>query len=380
MSRDGGRILCASDGVLTVVPMAVVLGGTTAAGPLQSGARPLDLLAYTWLVAAALPLVVSRRFPLSAFLVVSAFTWSYYASTYPHGPAVVLPTVALFTLTLRRGPLIAGIAGAGTLLGVLIAQLALGEKMVFDARVTLSVVWLAAVLGIGTAARNRGVAVRAARERAAERQHRLAERERLRIAREVHDVVAHSLAMINVQAGVAAHVADRRPEQAVEALRAIKDASAAALADLRATVAVLRTGQGLGPTPSLSRLDELLEHTRATGREVRVHGSPGELPAPVDVAAYRILQESLTNVVRHANNAGRVDVYLGRTGDALELVVRDDGRDATEPTAGHGLRGMSERAAALGGRLDVRVLDGGFEVRAKLPVGGPGVVDQREAR
>jgi signal transduction histidine kinase len=354
--------------LLTMVPMAVVVGGTTAAGRLQPGTHPLDPLGYAWLIAAALPLLVCLRFPLSAFLVTSAFTWSYYASPYPEGPAVVLPTVALFTLTRLRGPLIAGIAGAGTLVGVLVGQLALGRTMVFDARMMLSIVWLAAVLGIGTAARNRGVAVRAAREQAEERQHRLAERERLRIAREVHDVVAHSLAMINVQAGVAAHVADRRPEQAVEALRAIKDASAAALADLRATVAVLRTGQGLGPTPSLSRLDELLEHTRATGREVRLHGSPGELPAPVDVAAYRILQESLTNVVRHATGASTIDVHFGRTNGVLELVVRDNGRDATEPTVGHGLRGMAERAAALGGRLDVRVADDGFEVRAELPV------------
>ncbi|MFD2418082.1 sensor histidine kinase [Amycolatopsis pigmentata] len=363
--------------LLTVVPMAVVLGGTTAAGHVQPGTPPLDLLGYAWLVAAALPLLVSRRFPLSAFLAVSAFTWSYYASAYPDGPAAVLPTIALFTLTRRRGPLVAGVAGAGTLLGVLVGHLVLGDKLTFDARATLSVVWLAAVLGIGTAARNRGVAVRAARDQAAERQRRLAEHERLQIAREVHDVVAHSLAMINVQAGVAAHVADRRPEQAVEALRAIKDASAAALADLRATVAVLRTGQGLGPAPSLSRLEELLEHTRATGREVRVHGSPGELPAPVDVAAYRILQESLTNVVRHATDARTVDVHFGWKNGMLELVVADDGRDATEPTAGYGLRGMSERAAALGGRLDFRVLDGGFEVRAEIPVETRGLVEER---
>jgi signal transduction histidine kinase len=173
-----------------------------------------------------------------------------------------------------------------------------------------------------------------------------------------------------VQAGVAAHVADRRPEQAVEALLAIKEASASALADLRATVTVLRSGQGLGPAPSLRQLDELVDHTQATGLTVHVHGSPGELPAPVDGAAYRILQESLTNVVRHANQAATVTVHFGRRDGRLELVVRDDGRGATEPKAGNGLRGMGERAAALGGELTARAVDGGFEVRAELPVEG----------
>lgn len=356
--------------LLVLVPTLFVLGSTTtAAEHFQPGKHPLDLLGYLWLVAAALPLLLSRRFPLSVFVLVSALTWTYYWSPYPDGPAVVLPTIALFTLTRLRGPLLAGAAGTGSLLVVFLVYL-FGGQLVVDMRIALSVVWLTAVIGIGTAVRNRVSAVRAAREQAAERQHRLTEQERLRIAREVHDVVAHSLAMINVQAGVAAHVADRRPEQAVEALRAIKEASAVALADLRATVAVLRTGQGLGPAPSLRRLDELLEHTRATGLEVRVHGSPGELPAPVDGAAYRILQESLTNVVRHANQASTVDVYFGRTRTHLVLLVRDNGRGAAEPSAnpGHGLRGMRERAAALGGRLDAQVVDGGFEIRSQLPV------------
>ena len=355
------------DVLLSLVPMVFVLASTTTAEHFQPDKHPLDLPGYLWLAAAAMPLLLCRRFPLSAFVLVTALTWAYYWSPYPGGPAVVLPAIALFTVTRLRGPLLAGLVGTGALLAVLVVYLIRGH-MVFDTRIALSVVGLTAVIGIGTAVRNRVSAVRASREQAAERQHRLAERERLRIAREVHDVVAHSLAMINVQAGVAAHFADRRPEQAVEALRAIKEASAVALADLRATVAVLRTGQGLGPAPSLRQLDELLEHTRATGLEVRVHGSPGVLPAPVDGAAYRILQESLTNVVRHANRASTVDVYFGRTTADLVLVVRDNGREATEPSPGHGLRGMCERAAALGGRLDVQVVDGGFEIRTRLPV------------
>jgi signal transduction histidine kinase len=358
------------DVLVTFLPMAFVLGVTTVAGHFQPEKHPLDLLGYAWLVAAALPLLLSRRFPLPVFLVVAALALSYYWSDYPGGPAMVLPTIALFTLTRLRGPLVAGVTGTAVLLCAFAVHLATGGGFAVDARVGLFVVWLAAVLGIGTAVRNRVAAVRAARDQASEHRHRMAELERLRIAREVHDVVAHSLAMINVQAGVAAHVADRRPEQAVEALLAIKEASASALADLRATVTVLRSGQGLGPAPSLRQLDELVDHTQATGLTVHVHGSPGELPAPVDGAAYRILQESLTNVVRHANQAATVTVHFGRRDGRLELVVRDDGRGATEPKAGNGLRGMGERAAALGGELTARAVDGGFEVRAELPVEG----------
>jgi signal transduction histidine kinase len=358
------------DVLRAVVPMAFVLGVTTAAGHFQPDRRPLDLLGYAWLAAAALPLLLARRFPLPVFVAVMALAWSYYWSDYPGGPALLLPTIALFLLTRQRGPLVAGISGVTVLLAGLGAHVLAGARVTLDARAALFVAWLVAVIGIGTAVRNRVAAMRAAREHAAEHQYRMAELERLRIAREVHDVVAHSLAMINVQAGVAAHVADRRPEQAVAALLAIKEASASALADLRATVAVLRSGQGLGPAPSLRQLDELFDHTRATGLEVRVHGSPGELPAPVDGAAYRILQESLTNVVRHANQPSVVHVHFARNDGRLELVVRDDGQGATEPKAGNGLRGMGERAAALGGELTVHAVDGGFEVRAELPVEG----------
>lgn len=356
------------DVLLTLVPMAFVLGVTTVAEHFQPGVRPLDVLGYAWLVVAALPLLLSRRFPLPVFLAVVALVLTYYWSDYPSGPALLLPTIALFTLTRLRGPLVAGITGSAALLVAFGVQLGTGGRFVADARAALIVVWLAAVLGIGTAVRNRVAAIRAAREQAEEHQYRMAERERLRIAREVHDVVAHSLAMINVQAGVAAHVADRRPEQAVEALLAIKDASASALTDLRATVAVLRSGQGLGPAPSLRQLDELLEHARATGLTVRAHGSPGELPAPVDGAAYRILQESLTNVVRHAREASEVDVYLGHSDRMFSLLVRDNGSNTGQPTLGNGLRGMRERAAALGGSVRAGPAEEGFEVRAELPV------------
>ncbi|TNC27477.1 sensor histidine kinase [Amycolatopsis alkalitolerans] len=348
--------------------MAIVLGATTAAGHFQTTGHPLDAAGYGWLAGAALPLLLVRRFPLPVFVVVYGAVLAYYWSDYPNGPALLLPTVALFVLTRRRGPLVAGIAGIAVLLVAGGIYLAAGGTVAMDASAALVVAWLAAVIGIGTASRNRYAAIRAARERAAEQQYRMAESERLRIAREVHDVVAHSLAMINVQAGVAAHVADRRPEQAVEALRAIKEASASALADLRATVAVLRSGQGLGPAPSLRQLEELVERARAAGLTVRVHGSAGELPAPVDGAAYRILQESLTNVVRHAREPSEVDISFERSDGRLSVRIRDNGREAVAPEPGNGLRGMCERAAALGGQVRAEPVNGGFEVRAELPL------------
>ncbi|WP_246256826.1 sensor histidine kinase [Amycolatopsis anabasis] len=356
------------DVLLTVLPLGFVLGVTSGANRWQHDAPRLDTLGYLWLIACALPLLVARRFPLSAFAVTGVLTVAYYAVYDTGGPAAVLPTIALFLLTRDRGPLIAGIAGTLAIgIGFYGVHLATGGTLVTDARAALPIAWIAAVVGIGTAVRNRIAANRAAREQAVEHQERMAEQERLRIAREVHDVVAHSLAMINVQAGVAAHVADRRPEQAKEALRNIKEASAAALTDLRATLAVLR-GQDHAPAPSLDQMAELLEHTRTAGLTVRVHGSPGNLPAPTDAAAYRILQESLTNVVRHANQPKHVDVHFGRDGGSLELVVRDDGMGATEPKIGNGLRGMRERAEALGGRVRATAVEGGFEVRAELPI------------
>ncbi|ANN22387.1 two-component sensor histidine kinase [Amycolatopsis orientalis] len=353
-----------------VLPLGFVLGATSSAARWQPGAPSLTTLGVLWLVAVALPLLVVHRYPMTIFLLTSVLTLGYYASGNPGGPAMVLPTIALFVLTKIRGPLVAGITGGSLLVAAGIALFVRHGFDGFDLRAGLGFVWVIAVVGIGTAVRNGLAAARARREQADEHRHRMAEQERLTIAREVHDVVAHSLAMINVQAGVAAHVADRRPEQAKEALLNIKEASASALKDLRATLAVLRSGEDKAPAPSLAQADELFEHARAAGLEVRVDGEPGELPAPVDGAAYRILQESLTNVVRHANQASGVDVRFERKTGALTLLVRDDGRGAVEPAPGHGLRGMSERAAALGGALTTSIVDGGFQVRVDLPVEG----------
>jgi signal transduction histidine kinase len=203
--------------------------------------------------------------------------------------------------------------------------------------------------------------------------------ERLRIARDLHDVVAHSLASINIQAGAGAHVAAAHPDQAAAALAAIKVASKDALDELRQTLGVLRSGRDAAteaapraPLPSLTRLDALVERTTRAGLpvEVIVDGA-APLPAAVDAAAYRIVQESLTNALRHAGPAARATVRLTYRADALEIAVEDDGLGSTalNDSPGHGLVGMRERAAGLGGTLDAgAVAGGGFRVRAVLPV------------
>ncbi|GAA4550225.1 sensor histidine kinase [Amycolatopsis samaneae] len=356
--------------VRTVLVLVLVLGATSGASHWQRHGQPLTAAGFAWLAATVLTLLVVHRFPLTIFLLTVASAYLYYSSDLPGGPVIIVPTIALFMLTRLRGPLTAGITGAAVLAAGFTAFFVSRRSLEFTAGGGLAVVWIAAVIGVGTAVRYQWAAVQARREQAAEHRHRMAEQERLRIAREVHDVVAHSLAMINVQAGVAAHVADRRPEQAKEALLNIKAASASALKDLRATLAVLRSGEDKAPAPSLANLDELVCRVEAAGLDIRVHGDHGELPAPVDGAAYRILQESLTNIVRHAEGARAVDVRFERRADALTLTVRDDGRTTAEPTPGHGLRGMCERAAALGGQVTAGVVPGGFEVRAELPVEG----------
>jgi signal transduction histidine kinase len=184
--------------------------------------------------------------------------------------------------------------------------------------------------------------------------------------------------MINVQAGVAAHVADRRPEQAKEALLAIKEASRTALADLRATLNVLRSGEGRAPTPGLHQLPDLIATASSAGLTVTATGAADAadaLPAPVDVAAYRIVQESLTNVVRHAEGADTVGIEFVRTTTELSITITDNGHGAT-PKPGNGLRGMAERAQALGGSATAGpARGGGFVVQARLPLNNVGGTD-----
>ncbi|MFE1885257.1 sensor histidine kinase [Streptomyces diastatochromogenes] len=206
--------------------------------------------------------------------------------------------------------------------------------------------------------------------------------ERARIAREVHDVVAHTLSVMVIQAGAADDVFTQRPEQARQALRAIETGARSALGELRLLLRAFGPGageDGVGeqrePGPSLARLEELADTVRATGMTVHVHreGATEGLPAAVDVAAYRIVQEALTNTLRHAAGADEVSVRVTAEGECVQVTVVDNGRTpqggSAAVGAGRGLVGMKERARLVGGSLRAGPLpQGGFEVAARLPV------------
>jgi signal transduction histidine kinase len=225
------------------------------------------------------------------------------------------------------------------------------------------------VWALGEAARNRRAAIEEAARRAVGE-------EQARIARELHDVIAHSVSMIVVQAAAADDVFDSRPDQARAALRSIERAGRDALGELRRLLSAVRPGmepEPTGPQPGLDRLDELAEPLRAGGLRVvvRREGPATQLPAGVDLSAYRIVQEALTNTVRHAR-ATRAEVTVRYGADAVEVDVRDDGRAAPGSAAnggGHGLAGMRERASLLGGTLEAGPLPGGgYRVHARLPL------------
>ncbi|MFI6560751.1 sensor histidine kinase [Streptomyces sp. NPDC050534] len=221
---------------------------------------------------------------------------------------------------------------------------------------------------------------RAQRERMRAEARRAVVEERARIAREVHDVVAHTLSVMVIQAGAADDVFTERPEQAREALRAIETGARSALGELRLLLRAFRPDAEAGepgeqPRPSLARLDELADTVRATGITVHMHheGAVDALPAAVDLAAYRIVQEAFTNTLRHAAGADEVSVRVTAEGECVKVTVVDNGRtrqgSSTMVGAGRGLVGMKERARLVGGSLHAGPLPGGgFEVAARLPV------------
>ncbi|RAY12677.1 sensor histidine kinase [Actinomadura craniellae] len=224
--------------------------------------------------------------------------------------------------------------------------------------------------------------IQSRREQAAESRRIVAE-ERTRIARELHDVVAHRVSLMTVQAGAAKAVAAADPDGALRAMGAVEEAGRQALDELRHLLGVLRPEtdlDGLGPQPSLTGLPRLVEQIRAAGVEVSLaaDGTPAGLPARVDLFAYRIVQEALTNVLKHAGPGARAEVRLGADRSGLVVEVLDGGPAALpgpgvapNGTRGHGIIGMRERALLLGGTLDARPRpDGGFHVVAHLPTGG----------
>jgi signal transduction histidine kinase len=375
-SALGGSGNLARAVVIGVVQVAV----TYLAAHNQPERRHLGLLGSALLAAGPAALAVRRRWPLPVLAFVLAVTVAYYVLGYPFGPVFLALIVAFFTAVTRgyrRGAWLLAAAGLSSWFAL---QTLLGwGPPPATLHVALVAGWLLVVLTVSEIARaGRQRAVEAEQARRQESRRR-ADEERLRIARELHDVVAHNISLINVQAGVALHLIDERPEQARTALAAIKQASNEALGELRSVLDVLRQvdeASPRAPTAGLASLDDLVARAGAAGLAVRtrVEGEPRPLPAGVDLAAFRIVQEALTNVARHAGPASAtVRVAYG---DAdLTVQVDDDGRGTGGGSSGggNGIPGMRERAAALGGRLRAGPRPGGgFQVLASLPLAGDG--------
>src|SRR6266542_944234 len=379
-ARPGGRRGGGSPIWLSVkvgVPQVLI---TYLASQRNVGRRDVDALALALLALGPLALAWRRRWPVAVLAVNLATTEAYYLLGYEWGPAFLSLAVAFWTTLSagRRVPawLLAG-AGYGSYFGL--AFLVGREPRHSLAHAVGVAAWLLLVLvvaEVGRARREQATEVMRTREEEARRR---ASDERLRIARELHDVVAHNISLINVQASTALHLIDERPEQARTALAAIKQASKEALGELRSVLDVLRQvdeASPRAPTAGLASLDDLVARTAAAGLEVRtrVEGEPRALPAGVDLAAFRIVQEALTNVARHAGPASAT-VRVAYGDDDLTVQVDDDGRGPGGGTSGggNGIPGMRERAAALGGRLRAGPRPGGgFQVLASLPLDGDG--------
>ncbi|MFD7461143.1 MULTISPECIES: sensor histidine kinase [unclassified Streptomyces] len=365
-----------STALLTVF---VLLGSNFAAHAQEGERAALDLFARVLLFVAAGQLLWRYRRPRVVLFGTAATVAVYLGAGYPYGPVLLTVAVACFSAVVT-GHRRAAWAALGTLWAarVLVAHWLYrwlppsGDDAASWGQEIVVATWVVAVVALSELARARRE--QWARERAerAQAARRRADEERLRIARELHDVLAHSISVINVQAGVGLALLDSDPEQARTALTTIKAASKEALGEVRQVLDTLRAPGDAprAPAPGLERLPELVEAAADAGLTVRVEGTAPRLPPGTDLAAFRIVQEALTNVVRHSGSR-HARVRLATDGDALRLSVDDDGpaTGADAGGSGNGLAGMRERAAALGGTIEAGPRpDGGFRVVAVLPL------------
>jgi signal transduction histidine kinase len=365
----------------------------------EPGTRQADALTYLLVVVSVAALLVRASWPVAVAAVCGASLTTWYLLGH-HGQLLNLPTmVALYTVATlgdrRRSVVVAAVAAVWAATVSIVAGSPSGTPLAEAA-------WPVLALLLGEVVRNRreqlaAYADRAARaeaDRDAEARRRVQD-ERLRIARDLHDIVAHTVAAMNVQAGLAADAFDTRPDLARRAIGQVRASGREALAELHATVALLRDDRDapVDPAPRVAELDLLAARASSADLAVTVErDGVGDLPPMVELAAYRIAQEAVTNVIRHAR-ARHAQVSVHRDDDHLVVEVTDDGRgpaaagahagdEAEAPAAagadddahaarGFGLIGMQERAAAVGGRVAHGPRDGGgFRVRAVLPLGG----------
>jgi len=378
----------AADALLaaTLLTLSLILG---LAAQVDPGQRTIGGLGWTLIAGVNLALVLRRRSPILALWITTSMTLPYWILDYPDvavGPSlmVVVYSVAAHVdrpRSLRHGVAASAAALFVALLGVLIPQEELPWFSVPINALLFATAWI-----LGDNLRNRRAylheleqnAERMARNRDLETRRALSE-ERTRIARELHDVVAHSMSVIVVQAGAARRLLDTRPERAAEAIGAIESTGRESLNEMRRILDVLRSDANeaeLVPAPCLADLDRLIKQYGEAGLPIEIgfEGTRRSLPASIELSAYRIVQESLTNTLKHAGPA-RADVRLTFDPKSLCVEISDDGRGAaTEPSsagAGQGLLGMRERVETFGGSLvSGPRTGGGFGVVARFPLNG----------
>lgn len=356
--------------------LAIGLGGTRAAFHLQQGvSRAPDRWASLLIGLAVLSLLLRRVSPGAMLGLSTAGVSAYLALGYPLGPVLLTVPAGAF-LVASSWPRTRALTAEAAVVGVLalagVARGLLPGDRPWNPVVGMAAVWLpvvAALFAVGTATRARRESASAARS---EQALRAASEEQLRMAQDLHDVVGHGLAVIAMQAGVALHLMDRDPEQARASLQAIRALSRESLDGLRVELDLLRGDPGRAarrPAPGLAELELLAERVSAGGVEVQlaVGVRADDLPPWLGEIAYRVVQEALTNVLRHAD-ADRAEVSVERAGAELVVRVSDSGRGAVDLVEGNGMRGMRERVEAMGGRFCAgRRSAGGFEVVARLP-------------
>ena len=362
--------------VLAFVVGAVQLCGILFAAHGQDDRESLDALAIALVLAGPAALAAISRAPVAVLAATTAAGLAYWALDYPRGP-VMLAMIVAFVATLIAGHRAIAWASLAVVWGgfTWLPSLA-GDAAAPGVEKALGLaVWLF-LLAAGAELLRAKIERHEERECARRQQEEArAGQERLRIARELHDVLAHNVSLINVQAGVALHLLDGQPERARPALEAIKEASSETLSELRSVLSIMRRpGEEppRSPTAGIGGLGELVARTTAAGIPVEAHlsGDPRPVPASVDLAVYRIVQEALTNVARYARPAAAV-VRLDYGDDDLTVEVNDAGAHSPDGngSAGNGIAGMRERVAALGGEFSAGPRPGsGFRVRARLPV------------
>jgi signal transduction histidine kinase len=365
-----------ADLVLPVVVGVIQIVGTMGSQHWQVSAAdlgrvPLDWRGYALLLVGPLAMTARRRRPVAAMVVTLVATCVYLLFDFSYGPVFVSPVIALFTAVVsgRRRAAWLGAVAFFLFIVVYAGWLIPNPRGWFHDTafaafllLTMTVSEFVRIHRDRVAERDR-VALEASRRQASE--------ERLTMAQELHDVLAHNISLIHVQAATALHLLDEHPEQARTALTTIKQASKDVLTEMRGVLSLLREGAPRSPTAGMDRLNELAERSGLPVR-VEVAGAVRRLPAGTDRAGYRIVQESLTNVSRHAPGAG-VTVRVSYGPREFGILVEDDGAGAAPAISGlgsgNGIPGMRERAAALGGSLTAGPLPGGgFRVEAVLPL------------